>query len=301
MSWIKQCFSCLGPTGGHKKEVTRCINHWKLNFSFFFFFHFGDFLLLLGKETPKPRRNDRFYDCWHIWGVWEKSASLPFGCWEPTVERAYFWISVLKSKKAATYTPKGAALWGIRKLTRVFRVWDGSPMRAKADDEFLWADLQRMTTDYSGLVRTVSSRQNVTQKITRWTSWSHSHQGLCPTPDRSSKAGGNPSGMPSPTSIAPPPQLHCRFTSHLIGSCAHWDTGEGLAQRLTDWLLSSALAKNPASSSSPHPCWKKNTDVAGSIFSWRNHCHPLRVCWFGVFINVCSALSTEKWKWPQEN
>lgn len=39
-------------------------------------------------------------------------------------------------------------------------------MREEADEEFIWADLQRTTIDYSGLVNSVSSRQNVTEKIT---------------------------------------------------------------------------------------------------------------------------------------
>lgn len=55
---------------------------------------------------------------------------------------------------------------------------DGPTLREAADEEFIWADMQRKTIDSFELVKPISSIQNIIQRLARWTSWSHCHQGL---------------------------------------------------------------------------------------------------------------------------
>lgn len=51
------------------------------------------FSYFAGEKKPKSHPETRFYDGWHIWGLWKMSAFLPI-FW-PTLQRAWFWIPVL--------------------------------------------------------------------------------------------------------------------------------------------------------------------------------------------------------------
>ena len=249
MFWINQCFLCFVPICS-KEEISWYINCFRLNF-----FYFGDFLLLFWgkKKHPKSHPEIHFYDGWHIWGLWKMSAFLPF-FW-PTLQRAWFWISVLfplflqeeqasltsalfyqaiaqgppprhfvykqfweaRGQSGRELVQRGICGWqnsdssvhsregspvvysaaGPKENTPALLSSspslvgvsitgpphssgsaDGPTLREAAGEEFIWADLQRKTIDSSGLVKSISSIQNIIQRIARWTSWSRCHQRL---------------------------------------------------------------------------------------------------------------------------
>lgn len=95
-----------------------------------------------------------------------------------TTKRAALWRTAqLDSRKTDPLLAAPAPpWWGLSRTGPP--MCSGSPVRTGADDEFMWVDLQRTTTDCSGLVKSVSSRQNITQNVAGWTSWNHCHQSL---------------------------------------------------------------------------------------------------------------------------
>ena len=250
MFWINQCFLCFVPICS-KEEISWYINYLRLNF----FFFFGAFLLLCGgkKNTLKVTQKFIFMTADTSGGYERCLHSFPF-FW-PTLQRAWFWISVLfplflQEEQASLASAlfyqaiaQGPPLrhffykqfWeargqsGRELVQRGICGWqnsdssvhsregspvvysaagpkentpaplstspslvgvsltgpphssgsaDGPTLREAAGEEFIWADLQRKTIDSSGLVKSISSIQNIIQRIARWTSWSRCHQRL---------------------------------------------------------------------------------------------------------------------------